>query len=148
MSIRDVSLVPFRVLIISDHHLESSSSYMVVPPPPPPNPRNSGCYFETQQLYIFCFPPRFFSFGFIFVMFSVTPEDIIYCALPPYHAGGGAMGIGACLVRGNTVALRRKFSASRFWDDCVETKATVRKLSCNTKSVTLASQTTFLKILN
>ena len=58
-------------------------------------------------------------------MFSVTPGDVIYNTLPLYHTAGGALGVGACLVHGNTIALRRKFSASRFWDDCVETKATV-----------------------
>ncbi|KAL7824484.1 hypothetical protein AOLI_G00328860 [Acnodon oligacanthus] len=29
------------------------------------------------------------------------------------------MGVGQCLVHGLTVVIRRKFSASRFWDDCV-----------------------------
>lgn len=58
-------------------------------------------------------------------MYCVAPEDVIYCTLPLYHGVGVMMTVGCCLTRGNTVALRRKFSASRFWDDCVETKATV-----------------------
>ena len=58
-------------------------------------------------------------------MYCVAPEDVIYCTLPLYHGVGVMMTVGCCLMRGNTVALRRKFSASRFWDDCVETKATV-----------------------
>lgn len=56
---------------------------------------------------------------------SYSSEDIIYNTLPLYHSSGGVLCVGACLINGNTVALRRKFSASRFWDDCVETKATV-----------------------
>ena len=58
-------------------------------------------------------------------VFGVTTEDIIYSTLPLYHSAGGALVIGACLISGNTIALRRKFSASKFWDDCIETKATV-----------------------
>lgn len=59
------------------------------------------------------------------VVHSYNPDDIIYNTLPLYHTNGGCIGVGACLFNGNTVALRRKFSASRFWDDCIETKATV-----------------------
>ena len=60
---------------------------------------------------------------------SYSSEDIIYNTLPLYHSSGGVLCVGACLINGNTVALRRKFSASRFWDDCVETKATVCKVT-------------------
>ena len=59
------------------------------------------------------------------VLSSITPEDIIYCTLPMYHSAGGAISVGSCLVRGNTVAVRQKFSASKFWHECIETKATV-----------------------
>ena len=66
---------------------------------------------------------------------SYNPEDIIYNTLPLYHTNGGGIGVGACLINGNTVALRRKFSASRFWDDCIETKATVCASSLKTPFV-------------
>lgn len=36
------------------------------------------------------------------------------------------MGVGQCLLYGQTVVLRKKFSASRFWDDCVQFDCTVR----------------------
>jgi len=58
---------------------------------------------------------------------SYNSDDIIYNTLPLYHTSGGGIGVGACLVNGNTVALRRKFSASRFWADCIKTKATGQK---------------------
>ena len=61
----------------------------------------------------------------------MTPEDIIYCTLPLYHTAGGGLGVGACLVQGNTLVLRRKFSASKFWDDCVQNKATVCEAVCD-----------------
>jgi fatty-acyl-CoA synthase len=52
------------------------------------------------------------------------PEDVIYCALPLYHTAGGVVVIGAALASGATVALRRRFSASRFWEDVREEGAT------------------------
>ncbi len=45
------------------------------------------------------------------------PKDIMYCALPLYHSAGGAMAAGAVLLSGGTLALRRRFSASQFWED-------------------------------
>ena len=52
-------------------------------------------------------------------------DDILYCALPLYHTNGGILGIGQCLLYGNTIALRRKFSASQFWNDCIRYHCTV-----------------------
>lgn len=46
------------------------------------------------------------------------PEDVIYAVLPLYHGAGGAVIPASALTVGAAVALRRKFSASRFWDDC------------------------------
>jgi len=41
----------------------------------------------------------------------------MYCALPLYHSAGGAMCVAAALRAGGAIALRRRFSASHFWDD-------------------------------
>lgn len=38
---------------------------------------------------------------------------------------GNIMGVGQCVIYGLTVVLRKKFSASRFWDDCVKYNCTV-----------------------
>lgn len=35
------------------------------------------------------------------------------------------MGIGQCLLHGMTVVIRKKFSASRFWDDCIKYNCTI-----------------------
>lgn len=35
------------------------------------------------------------------------------------------MGIGQCVLHGMTVVIRKKFSASRFWDDCIKYNCTV-----------------------
>ena len=45
-------------------------------------------------------------------------DDVHYCALPLYHSAGGAMMVSTVLAAGATLALRRRFSASAFWDDC------------------------------
>ena len=45
------------------------------------------------------------------------PEDKIYIPLPLYHATGGLCAVGAALLNGGQIVLKRKFSASQFWDD-------------------------------
>lgn len=52
-------------------------------------------------------------------------DDVIYCALPLYHATGGLCGVGAALLNGGTVVLRRKFSVSHFWDDIADNGCTM-----------------------
>lgn len=42
------------------------------------------------------------------------------------------MGVGQCLIHGMTVVIRKKFSASRFWDDCVKYNCTVRAIAALT----------------
>jgi fatty-acyl-CoA synthase len=55
---------------------------------------------------------------------ALRPGDVHYCALPLYHSAGGAMLVGSVLSAGAVIALRRKFSASRFWDDIRRHRAT------------------------
>ena len=50
---------------------------------------------------------------------GATSKDRIYVALPLYHATGGLCGVGAALLNGGSVVLRRKFSASHFWEEVV-----------------------------
>uniref|UniRef100_A0A7N8X9U6 Very long-chain fatty acid transport protein n=1 Tax=Mastacembelus armatus TaxID=205130 RepID=A0A7N8X9U6_9TELE len=60
-----------------------------------------------------------------FHSFGLRRDDIIYNCLPLYHSAGAIMGVGQCLLFGLTAVIRRKFSASRFWDDCVKYNCTV-----------------------
>lgn len=57
--------------------------------------------------------------------YSMRQADVLYDCLPLYHSAGNIMGVGQCLLYGQTVVLRKKFSASRFWDDCVQFNCTV-----------------------
>jgi fatty-acyl-CoA synthase len=62
--------------------------------------------------------------GFAWLLVECTPDDVVYCALPLYHGSAQWVGLGACLYTGASLALRRKFSASRFWEDVCRVNAT------------------------
>jgi fatty-acyl-CoA synthase len=62
---------------------------------------------------------RFLGAGFASALcLRLDSHDVHYCALPLYHSAGGIMMVSAVLAAGATLALRRRFSASAFWDDC------------------------------
>ncbi|XP_039717373.1 long-chain fatty acid transport protein 4 [Pteropus medius] len=63
--------------------------------------------------------------AFVYYGFRMRPDDIIYDCLPLYHTAGNIVGIGQCLLHGMTVVIRKKFSASRFWDDCIKYNCTI-----------------------
>jgi len=56
---------------------------------------------------------------------EATASDRIYCALPLYHATGGLCAAGAALLNGGVLVLKKKFSASQFWDDMAEQRCTM-----------------------
>lgn len=62
---------------------------------------------------------RFAFTGLAGVLNGLSKGDVIYCALPLYHSAGGAMAVTSALRAGGAIAIRRKFSASHFWDDIV-----------------------------
>ncbi|XP_069783467.1 long-chain fatty acid transport protein 1-like isoform X2 [Narcine bancroftii] len=57
--------------------------------------------------------------------FQMRHDDIVYDCLPLYHSAGNIVGIGQCLLHGLTVVIKKKFSASHFWDDCVKYNCTI-----------------------
>jgi fatty-acyl-CoA synthase len=55
----------------------------------------------------------------------VNENDVVYVPLPLYHGTGGICGVGLAFNTGATLVIRRKFSASQFWDDVVDNGVTV-----------------------
>ncbi|XP_070762783.1 long-chain fatty acid transport protein 2 isoform X1 [Enoplosus armatus] len=68
---------------------------------------------------------RVWAASFIQSICGVTSEDIFYVNLPLYHSAGFLIGMAGAIERGITIFLRRKFSASQFWDDCRKYNVTV-----------------------
>ncbi|MGQ4807597.1 Long-chain-fatty-acid--CoA ligase FadD17 [Candidatus Entotheonellaceae bacterium PAL068K] len=55
---------------------------------------------------------------------GVGPRDTIYCALPLYHSNGVLIAFGSAMFNGAALALSRRFSASRFWQEVHQYGAT------------------------
>jgi citronellyl-CoA synthetase len=62
------------------------------------------------------------SFGSIAL--DMDSDDVLYCTLPLYHATGLCVCWGSAIVGASGFAIRRKFSASQFWDDARKFNAT------------------------
>ena len=62
---------------------------------------------------------KWFQYGFLAggVGLKAIPGDVMYGCLPLYHNSGINIVWSTVLMHGATLALRRKFSASNFWDD-------------------------------
>jgi carnitine-CoA ligase len=51
-------------------------------------------------------------------LLELRPGDRYYAPLPLFHIAGQWAVVYACLQRGATAAVRRRFSVSEFWSDC------------------------------
>jgi citronellyl-CoA synthetase len=58
------------------------------------------------------------------VISELNPGDTVYVPLPFFHATALTVGWSAALASGAAVAINRKFSVSRFWDDIRRYNAT------------------------
>jgi fatty-acyl-CoA synthase len=58
-------------------------------------------------------------------MLDTRSSDRMYNCLPMYHSVGGVVAVGAMLVNGGSVLLRRGFSARHFWDDIAASDCTL-----------------------
>ena len=64
--------------------------------------------------------------GIVFAkIIGLIESDIIYVTLPLYHTSGLLISISSMVEKGSSIYLKRKFSASEFWDDCKAHKCTV-----------------------
>ncbi|MCW4032755.1 MAG: long-chain-acyl-CoA synthetase [Candidatus Bathyarchaeota archaeon] len=51
-------------------------------------------------------------------------KDVMYVTTPMFHSHAINVAFAAALRHGSTMAIRRRFSASKFWDDAIKFKAT------------------------
>ncbi|XP_053989460.1 long-chain fatty acid transport protein 4-like [Hylaeus volcanicus] len=105
--------------------------------PTPPVLQEKGCH-NDKLLYIFTsgttgLPKAavitnarymFIATG-IFMMAQFKSTDRFYTPLPLYHTAAGAMTTGATLLHGATTVIRKKFSASAYFTDCIKYNCTV-----------------------
>jgi fatty-acyl-CoA synthase len=56
---------------------------------------------------------------------DANEKDRVYVTLPLYHATGGLCALGAALLNGGSVVIKKKFSASHFWEDVVAENCTM-----------------------
>ncbi|XP_061608076.1 long-chain fatty acid transport protein 2-like [Phyllopteryx taeniolatus] len=68
---------------------------------------------------------RIWMASFLQSVAGVRSDDVIYICLPLYHSSGFLMGLCGAIEKGITVVLKRKFSASNFWNDCRKYNITV-----------------------
>uniref|UniRef100_A0A6Q2WUY5 Long-chain-fatty-acid--CoA ligase n=1 Tax=Esox lucius TaxID=8010 RepID=A0A6Q2WUY5_ESOLU len=102
-----------------------------LPPPPCITPKDRLFYIYTSgttglpkaAIVVHSRYYRIAAFGYH--AFRMRQDDIIYDCLPLYHSAGNIMGVGQCLINGLTVVVKKKFSASRFWEDCIRHNCTV-----------------------
>ena len=101
-------------------------------------PRNASRWTSLTSLpilsYMFAVYGTFFACG-------LEKSDSLYAPLPAYHMSGGVIGMGMSLMFGIRVVVCRKFSASRFWTECIKHDCTVVAYSLH-RSVTTSSATT------
>lgn len=56
---------------------------------------------------------------------NATSKDIMFDVLPLYHSAGGIAALGTAFTVGGAIVIKRKFSASTFWDDVAKYKPTL-----------------------
>ena len=61
----------------------------------------------------------------LYCMGLTYDDDILYSVLPMYHSAAHVC-LGVTITEGNTTVTRKKFSAKKFWEDCVRNRVTVR----------------------
>ncbi|XP_029952668.1 very long-chain acyl-CoA synthetase-like [Salarias fasciatus] len=131
-----------RVFILSEHcdveGIESLSDKINNASDEPLSPQlRANLTLKSPALYIFTsgttgLPKaavidhdRIWKATFLQFMVGVRSDDIVYINLPLYHTAGFLMGLTGAINLGITIVLRRKFSASNFWDDCRKHNVTV-----------------------
>lgn len=55
---------------------------------------------------------------------GLGPGDCVYLPLPLYHGNGSIVAVPAAILHRVPLSLPRRFSTSRFWQECIDTDAT------------------------
>jgi fatty-acyl-CoA synthase len=66
----------------------------------------------------------FMMYGFVGAL-NAKRSDRMYNVLPLYHSAGGVCAPGIAFIPGGSLIIRRKFSATEFWDDCAKYNPTL-----------------------
>ncbi|XP_034256250.1 long-chain fatty acid transport protein 4-like [Thrips palmi] len=97
----------------------------------PPGPKDPLMYIYTsgttglpKAAVISHFRLQFWALGCMLQAGMTPGKDLLYCALPMYHAAAGAYACSLALIHGVPVAFAPKFSASKYWADCARHGAT------------------------
>ncbi len=61
--------------------------------------------------------------------FGMAPGDRTFCVMPLFHTNGLMFSTMPFLLAGGTVVLRKRFSASAFWQQCRDTRAGTASVS-------------------
>lgn len=69
-------------------------------------------------------------------------HELTLVTQPLYHVAGGLLALSQTFVWGNSLIIRKKFSASTFWKDCYEYKATAAQYIAETCRFLLQSPQT------
>ncbi|CAH1254269.1 SLC27A2 [Branchiostoma lanceolatum] len=81
------------------------------------------CYIYTSgttglpKAGVFCWR-NMIKASLMFAFAGLKSHEVLYVCLPLYHTSAIGLGFGSVIEQGATLALARKFSARRFWDDC------------------------------
>jgi fatty-acyl-CoA synthase len=69
---------------------------------------------------------RWFSAGYAMGYFGleIAEDDVVYCALPLYHSNAALIAFGTSMINGCALAISRRFSASRYWEEATKMGAT------------------------
>ncbi|XP_010123906.1 PREDICTED: long-chain fatty acid transport protein 6-like, partial [Chlamydotis macqueenii] len=111
-----VHTIPDKLDKVQDHPVPSHLKVVT-------NTRNTAMYIFTSGST--GFPKaaiithlRALSACLLFTQCGAVSQDILYLTLPLYHISASLLGISGCIELGATCILKKKFSASQFWNDC------------------------------
>jgi len=111
----DPHAIPYPAAVLPTDHAQSDDLYLLI--------FTSGTMGAPKAVK--CSQGKIAMMGLGLVQrVDLVAEDTAYVSMPLFHSNAVIAGWAPCLATGATVALRRKFSASAFVDDCRAVGAT------------------------